>query len=86
MTRLVWIELLKLRSTRLSYGLLAAGAALSILSSAMGAARAGGAQSRPFRLPQGSAPSPSLSVSPSCSPSCSGSPCRAGSSATARPR
>jgi ABC-2 type transport system permease protein len=53
MTRLVWIELLKLRSTRFSYGLLAAGAALSILSSAMGAARAGGASVPPLSTSAG---------------------------------
>lgn len=48
MTRLAWIELLKLRTTRLTYGLLAAAVGLSILSSAMGAARAGNASIPPL--------------------------------------
>jgi ABC-2 type transport system permease protein len=53
MTRLVWIELLKLRTTRLACGMLAAAVALSILSSAMGAARAGNASIPPLSTSAG---------------------------------
>jgi ABC-type transport system involved in multi-copper enzyme maturation permease subunit len=45
MTRLIRVELLKLRTTRLSYGLLAAAAALSLVFCILEAARAGGANS-----------------------------------------
>jgi ABC-2 type transport system permease protein len=48
MTRLVWIELLKLRTTRLILVLLAAAVGLSILSSALGSARAGNASIPPL--------------------------------------
>jgi ABC-2 type transport system permease protein len=43
MTRLIRVELLKLRTTRLSYGLLAAGAGLTALFSVIEASRAGSA-------------------------------------------
>ena len=41
MTRLIRVELLKLRTTRLSYGLLATGAALTALFSVLESVRSG---------------------------------------------
>ena len=41
MTRLIRVELLKIRTTRLSYGLLATGAGLTALFSVLEASRAG---------------------------------------------
>lgn len=53
MTGLVRIELLKLRTMRLTYGLLAAAAGLSILISAWGAARSGDASIPPLSTSAG---------------------------------
>ena len=47
MTRLVRIELLKLRTMRVTYGLLAAPVALTALFSSLEASRAGGTAGRP---------------------------------------